>query len=225
MTPRQKEFLKLLTKGHDGEAPARTFERWAEMAFCSIAKTAELKPSEADDLEARYMRAVGQIEKRERVTDYCTMLALASMDIAETGREFLGPIVQHDDVRAVNAHVGQFFTPFDVSEMMAQMTLGDIPKTKPFLTIAEPAVGAGGMVLAAAKVLKAQSYPIDRVWFDATDLSLLCAQMAYIQMALAGLAGIVRHGNTLSLEFWGAWATPKAIDFIASHGWPHAKAA
>jgi hypothetical protein len=50
-----------------------------------------------------------------------------------------------------------------------------------------------------------------QVWFDGTDVSELCAHMTYIQMSAAGIAGVVRHGNTLTLEQWGAWMTEAAL--------------
>ena len=55
--------------------------------------------------------------------------------------------------------MGQFFTPYDVSRMMAEMTfdtVDEIIAEQGFVTVQEPACGAGGMIIAAADVIDAQ---------------------------------------------------------------------
>ncbi|VEB92810.1 Uncharacterised protein [Citrobacter koseri] len=83
---------------------------------------------------------------------------------------------------------GQFFTPWDVGIMMARMQLGNVADNfadKPFITLAEPACGAGCMVLAFATVLRDAGYSPHRyLWVSATDIDPLAAGMAYIQLTL-----------------------------------------
>ena len=77
--------------------------------------------------------------------------------------------------------------------MMAQISLGDADalfKEKPFITLAEPACGAGCMVLAYADVLNQAGYLSHRhLWVSATDIDPLAAGMAYLQLSLCGVAG------------------------------------
>lgn len=76
---------------------------------------------------------------------------------------------------------------------------------KPFLTLSEPACSAGCMVLAFADVLNQADYASHRyLWFSATDIDPLAADMAYIQLSLCGVAGESVIGNILSDEQrWG----------------------
>ena len=210
-------------QGDHSEAPSRAFERWAEMGYCALAKPAA-RPPEADKLEARYQRLADQIGPA-RVHVSAELLALVVEDLTETGgKDFLGGVAQHDDVRAVNQHAGQFFTPHDVSRLMAEMTLGDAAQlldAQPYLTIGEPASGAGGMLLAAVMVLKDAGVNVTtRVWIDATDVSAFCFHLTFIQLALVGCSGVARQGNTLSLEMYETALLPMSPLFLARHGWP-----
>ncbi|WP_080707958.1 MULTISPECIES: ArdC-like ssDNA-binding domain-containing protein [Erwiniaceae] len=84
------------------------------------------------------------------------------------------------------------------------MQLGDTEalfRDKPFITMSEPACGAGCMVLAFADVLQKAGWPPHRyLWVSATDIDPLAAGMAYIQLSLCGIAGEVVVGNTLANE-------------------------
>jgi len=54
---------------------------------------------------------------------------------------------------AGNKHFGQYFTPWNVAKMMAEMALADFKPPgpgEPPLTFMEPCVGSGVMILAAA---------------------------------------------------------------------------
>jgi type I restriction-modification system DNA methylase subunit len=137
LTQRQKDFVRELQQHHNGHAPYRVFEGWCEMAFCAMAKRTAATRKDADDLEARYMRLVGSLGDVSRFGD---MLGMLTLDIHENGRDFLGPIA--GEVSALNAGAGQFFTPFDVSYMMARMTLADCDLDKPEIRVCEPACGS-----------------------------------------------------------------------------------
>jgi type I restriction-modification system DNA methylase subunit len=105
--------------------------------------------------------------------------------------------------------------------MMAEMQLSDASEfiaDKGFITLSEPACGAGGMVLAAADVLAAQGHDVGQVLFvDATDISNTAFQMAYIQISLRGIAAEIHRGNTLSLEMFEHARTPAFFPFYAAH--------
>ena len=223
MTPRQTEFIKAMSD-HDGNAPYRTFEQFCEMAYCALAKPLASQAG-GEALEARYMRLVGVVGDA-RTRRFAELLGLMTLDLQETGADFLSAVVQDDRVNAVNKHCGQFFTPFEVCRLMAKMTCGDFKsdlKDKPYLSIGEPASGAGGMLLAIAQEAREQGIDITRrLWFDATDISQLCFYMTFIQMAAAGCAGVARCANTLAAydpEHERA-LTPGSAAFLMQHGWP-----
>ena len=93
-----------------------------------------------------------------------------------------------------------------------------------FITISEPAAGAGGMVLAVADVIEEQGFdPARHIWVEAVELSRATFHMAYVQIAARGVAGRVIHGNSLSLVTFDQAFTPAAPVFHALNGHPFAK--
>ena len=121
-----------------------------------------------------------------------------------------------------NVDIGQFFTPYDVARMMTMMSLQDagaLIAQNGFLTLQEPASGAGGMVLAAADTLQEQGFdPGLHMLVNTIDLSPLCFHMTFLQLTIRGIPALVEHGNTLSGErFTRAW-TPATTAFYLHHG-------
>ena len=86
------------------------------------------------------------------------------------------------------------------------MTFGNVEaqvKGKGILTVCEPAVGAGALVIASAEEVVSQGIdPRAHLQFDCTDISRDAFNMAYIQLSALGLQAVVRHGNTLTSEYW-----------------------
>lgn len=94
--------------------------------------------------------------------------------------------------------------------MMAKMTLGDlrdIPADRP-VTIAEPASGAGEMILASAQHFHYSGHSVLNMLVEATDVSYLATRMCHVQLSLWGIPAKIAPGNTLSRESWGQLYTP-----------------
>ena len=132
--------------------------------------------------------------------------------------DFLGEIA--GEAELLSKRGGQFFTPYHLCRAISKMTLGGIAtqfKEKGVITIAEPAVGAGALVIASAEEIASQGVnPAAYVQFDCTDVNRDAFNMAYIQLSALGLQAIVRHGNTLSDEYWEHRPTPQLRLF---HQW------
>ncbi len=110
-----------------------------------------------------------------------------------------------------NQNTGQFFSPPSISEMMAQINYGDELRVmkKPFVTLSEPACGAGGMVLAFVKAMLSYDHnPAEKLWVQCIDVDRVAAMMCYIQLSLWNVPAQVIVGNTLSLEFREKYFTP-----------------
>lgn len=94
----------------------------------------------------------------------------------------------------------QFFTPYDISRMIARMMLADCAHAKKggYVSICDPCAGSGGMLVAAFNVLRDQGMnPQTESWFEAQDISQDTALMCYVQMSLLGMAGRVIVGDSL----------------------------
>ena len=189
-----------------------------DMAVCAIRKKTLPPGPAADAIEAQYMAVV----KRNKVEDVRAMpelLAITTLAVQDGGCDFLGEVVVQLELRS--DHMGQFFTPYDLSRMMAEMTfdtVDEIIAEQGFVTVLEPACGAGGMIIAAADVIEAKGFDIGRqLYVDGTDLSPMCFRMSYIQASLRGIPATIRRGNTLSLEMFEQAMTPAFFGFYATH--------
>jgi hypothetical protein len=121
---------------------------------------------------------------------------------------------------------GQFFTPYNLCQMMASMAFGDDAKEtidrRGFITAAEPACGSGAMVIALADAMKSEGLNYQRqLHVTATDVDIRCVHMAYVQLSLMHIPAIIVHGNTITMEQFGIWHTPAHIlggwDFRLRH--------
>ncbi len=110
-----------------------------------------------------------------------------------------------------STHTGQFFTPPELSELMARLSYGDALATldKPFVTLQEPACGAGGMVLAFVKAMLSHGHnPAERLWAHCQDVDRLAALMCYLQLSLWHVPAVVVVGNTLAMKAREVFYTP-----------------
>ena len=108
--------------------------------------------------------------------------------------------------------LGQYFTPAPIAACMARMTVHDldldaVPASR-FVTVLEPASGAGAMLLAVCDAVATDFGPdaLRRFSLTAIDLDPLCAQMTACQLlangAFHGAVGelLVYRGNALSAD-------------------------
>lgn len=85
----------------------------------------------------------------------------------------------------------------------------EVIEKKGYFSLMEPACGSGGMVLAAARVIKEKGYePSEVLYFRAQDIDDRCFKMAYIQTTVARLSGHVVLGDTLKMETRKVMPTP-----------------
>ena len=117
-----------------------------------------------------------------------------------------------------NSKTGQFFTPYDVSKMCAEVAINEklvkeaIEQDR-ILTLSEPACGSGGMVIAAVDVLYNKyhfNYSRNLV-VECSDIDSRCVYMTYLQLGLAGIPAVIFKRDTLSMETWERWETPAYI--------------
>lgn len=164
-----------------------------------------------DALEKEYLGIIGNYQKQDQL-QFPKLLAHL-VELLEFGpRDVLGNLFEALELNSKDK--GQFFTPQPISEFMAQIvgnediSLGD----KPFITLSEPACGAGGMVLAFVKQMQQAGYnPAERLWVQAIDVDRLAALMCYVQLSLWHVPAEVIVGNTLSMELRELWYTPAHI--------------
>ncbi len=168
-----------------------------------------------EKLEAEYMGIV-QCYTKEEAISFSHLLAMLVNMLEPAPRDVLGTHFMELDFGGT--HNGQFFTPHHVSEMMALIGYGEQLENLdvPFVTLCEPACGAGGMVLAFVKVLIDKGHnPAKKLWVRCQDIDRTAALMCYVQLALWHVPAAVIVGNTLANECREVFYTPAHY----LHGW------
>jgi type I restriction-modification system DNA methylase subunit len=102
-------------------------------------------------------------------------------------------------------HTGQYFSPSPISQLLAKISHGNNLSQladHAFITLSEPACGAGGMVLAFAKEMLEHGHnPAEKLWAQCIDIDRTAALMCYIQLSLWNIPAQIIIGNTLSGEY------------------------
>ncbi|MFP1908377.1 N-6 DNA methylase [Lonsdalea quercina] len=193
----EKAFVSLFNQTARYHKRHKVFE---DFVSCSVIAL-ENRLCFSQKREDKYMRIISGYEKTD-VGRLAQLLAHVVNGLQAGFCDFLGRVFMQLELG--DKYRGQFFTPWEISLMMAKIQLGDVNKVfkqRPFIMLSEPACGAGCMVLAYADVLNQAGYASHRhLWVSATDVDPLAAGMAYIQLSLCGVAGEVVIGNSLSNE-------------------------
>jgi type I restriction-modification system DNA methylase subunit len=205
MVDHKKQFISIFNETARYHHRNKVFRDFITLAAASIHNGINCN----DELEKEYMETVRQYEEKD-AERMAMLLAEVVMGLEAESGDFLGSLYM--TLELGEAARGQFFTPFCVSRMMAEMQLGDIDSLladKPFFTVYEPASGSAGMLLAIAEVLREKGFnPTRHLWVSCTDIDPVASGMAYIQLSLMGIAGEVVTDNALSGERRRVMYTP-----------------
>ncbi|WP_416776305.1 N-6 DNA methylase [Xenorhabdus budapestensis] len=193
-TDYQQEFISLFNQTARYQPRYQVFRDFCHCAMAAIHN----KYCFSEELEQFYLKTIRKYA-REDVDRIVKLFSTTVLALAEAPGDFLGTVFMRLELG--NKHLQQFFTPWSVARMMAEIQLQDVSarlQEKPFVTLYEPACGAGCMTLAAADVLREQGHdPLCSLWVSAIDIDPLAAVMAYVQLSLAGIPAAVTVGNAL----------------------------
>jgi hypothetical protein len=202
----KKEFISIFNKISISHSPFTLFSDFCYMAAMALKQPVPGQYSQEHEDSFLSVEKKYSLKERENFPGLinCVIEAL-EMDCSD----FLGSVYM--DLGFGNVRAGQFFTPDHVTQMMAEMSLHDAKgsiEKKGFITICDPCVGAGSMLLAAAKVLKSQEIDFQsKALFYGTDIDRTCFHMAFIQLSLIGAPCVVSLGDSLAQTFQEHWKT------------------
>jgi N-6 DNA Methylase len=223
--PHKHTIVELMRGLFSRHNPYKVFTDFVEIS--AIALSNGLDRAQFQKREKRYLDIVKGYT-REELNDFCRMFAelvlcyeqrvtalgaagLKPDGFADVG-DVLGSIFSLLEIG--NDRLGQFFTPYSISAMMARMILSEDELREKtlsngFVTVLEPACGAGGMVIAVAEMVHKLGFNYQKqmhAW--CVDKDPCCVHMAYLQLSLLGIPATVVHGNSLTNETWDTWYTP-----------------
>lgn len=213
MNDKVKEMLKIVDKFNFSHNRHELLSDCFECFAICISNLVD-KPQFAAR-EKRYLEIVSKYSKSELDTmaELFATIWEALTQMPQTGifDDYLGQLYMASDTG--NKKAGQYFTPYDVSKISAELAIEhkQIDTKKDIITMYEPACGSGGMILAFADVLQTE-HQINYAAHSfvlAGDIDSRCVHMCYIQLSLAGIPAIIEQRNALTMELLGGiWKTP-----------------
>ena len=187
--------------------------------FLALSTYAIMQPFyRSSEIEQKYLNIIGKYNK-EQANDFSQMLALLVNALEEKYQDFLGQVYMQLNIS--NKASGQFFTPYNVSKLMAEINFNETQKQlgdNRILTVSEPCCGSGGIIIAFAETMKNKGYNYQHQLFvEAIDIDEMCFQMTYIQLSLYGIPARVMLGDTLAYKFSKTIYTP--MYFVNGFAW------
>lgn len=189
---------------------SQVFRDFCELSALAIRNSVDDRGR--DEREARYAEIVKGYTAEE-VDRFARLLAELTIELSTGLSDALGHLYMSLDLG--NERLGQFFTPYEVSQLMARLTVGEVTQAlakQPFVTVHEPASGSGGMIIALADALREEGVNYQRkLHVVAVDLDVTAVHMTYVQLSLLHVPATVIHGNMLTLEQREVWPTPAHV--------------
>lgn len=205
----EKEFLDIFNRLCYSRS---SWQVWADLISaiaCSLSNAADRTPEHFDAREKEYAQCIERLGSVEAPAEILCIIVMALEN--EPDQDFLGKMYMN--LNLGNHWKGQFFTPYSVCKLMSQITAGKADRQieeQGYISICDPACGAGATLIAAANNMKSSKYNFqNHVLFVGQDIDRVVAQMCFIQLSLLGCAGYICVGNTLTNPLTGHVLFPK----------------
>ena len=210
----KKDFLKVFDRfGYKYSK----WEVWQDFLYLAAASMANVFPTvERKEREERYLSIISKYPK-ELQESFPELLAIVVMAFKENPeQDFLGELYHRLNLQ--QHQKGQFFTPYHICEFMSEIQMIDQEvegksEEKEFITVSDPACGAGAMLIAFANVARKHKINFQtEVLFYAQDIDLTAALMCYVQLSVLGCSAFVIVGDSLAKPGFHpdnqVWCTP-----------------
>ena len=177
------------------------WEVWTDfitISACAIANSVDRCTAEAWDREQEYRKCESRLGGKDIAASMLSDVIMALTENPE--QDFLGSLFM--TLNLGNHWKGQFFTPYHICDMMAEINLhdaSDIIEKQGFVSINDSACGAGAMLIAASNVLRKHKINFQQnALFVAQDIDRVAGLMCYIQLSLLGCPGYVVIANSIT---------------------------
>ncbi|WP_432263574.1 N-6 DNA methylase [Cupriavidus sp. TMH.W2] len=216
----QLEIVNLL---REAAYRRRISEVWTDFVALAAITFAQIDRRGHAEREAEYLRIVGRYTREEfgaLVGAFARLPLAFEANVGPGGvpihfADILGEIYMALDLG--NNAMGQFFTPGEVSKLVAAMTMdresmeAHIAR-KGFISVHEPAMGSGAMLIQVAAVMAEAGLNYQRhLVAVGVELSIIALHMSYVQLTLLHIPAVLICGNSLTLEHSSVWYTPAYI--------------
>lgn len=193
----KKEFMQVFKELCHSRS---SWQVWADLITaiaCSIANAVDRSEPRHSAREKEYescIKRLGGVEKPAQ----CFAIIVQALE-RNPEQDFLGSLYM--ELELGNHWKGQFFTPMSISNMMSEITCGEIDgqiEEKGYISVCDPACGAGSTLIATVNVMKKAGHNFqNHVLFVGQDIDRIAGMMCYIQLSLLGCAGYICIADTL----------------------------
>lgn len=197
----KKEIIKILNGMSGKYSGYEIFTDWIRLLALSIEQITHMIYDKVwQEREQLYLDTIKRYDNAEQ-----EQLAIMTARLIETLDDGLDDVLGRIYMEAElgSRIAGQFFTPFHLSLLAAQIGLAeDIERYKSGeidrITLNEPSCGGGAMIIASAKVLQESGINYQQALdVVAQDLDWKGVYMCYVQLSLFGISAICVQGDTL----------------------------
>lgn len=210
MDDHHRAFTKLFQENCHRHRPHAVFSDFCEMAALTVSNSVDRV--QYQPREERYLQIAKGYERAE-LERFAQMLACVTEALEDGTHDCLGKLFMALEMS--NHWKGQYFTPWELCGLMARVTLTGAREqiqARGYITVSEPAAGAGAMVIAVADALREQGFNYQKcMHVTAVDVDPTAAHMCYLQLSLLHVPAIVVVGNSLTLEERSYWYTPAHV--------------
>lgn len=179
--------------------PYQIFTDWISMMALSIHNSCKVFHDEIYTEREKMYLDIAKKYSTEHLKTMGDMLGALTICLEEKFGDILGDIYMK--AGCGNKNTGQFFTPYHLSYLTANMIYGSqfshFNKNEQ-IEINEPSTGGGGMMIAICQVAKENGINYQKNFhIVAQDLDWNGVYMTYVQLSLLGVRAVVVQGDTL----------------------------
>lgn len=208
----QTEFAKVFA---DLCQRKSSWEVWADfiaMAAISISNVFDREGKSHEEREKQYIRTIkGYNEAEQQVFPKLFALMIDALE-DEPDQDFLGEMFM--GLNLGNHWRGQFFTPYNVCRMIAEMQIDGIEsrvERQGWVGVHDPCCGAGALLIAARNAMVRRKLGPTTALYVAQDIDRTAALMCYLQLSLLGCAGYVVVADSILYPIAGPSSSPLLI--------------
>lgn len=201
----KQEFLKIFREMCYSRSAWQVWADLISMIACTLANSTD--PNKNGDRYLEREKEFKQCEERLGGVDkpaQCMAVIVQALE-RNPEQDFLGELFM--ELELGNHWKGQFFTPYCVCKAMANIAVGEAERQigeKGYISVCDPACGAGATLIAAVSEMKLSKYNFqNHVLFVGQDVDRVAGLMCYIQLSLLGCAGYICIGDTLTNPLTG----------------------
>ena len=209
----KKAIIEKINKLSGCRSPYEVFCDWVKCSAISLQNNCSTHNKIWEEREKQFLQTISPYG--ESGSEFADMLGILSMALEDNIDDVLGKVYMESELG--NKGTGQFFTPFHVSRMCAELELQK-EDGKRKITISEPSCGAGGMIIASAAVLNDRGINYQNCLdVVAQDLDWKAVYMCYVQLSLLGIRAVVAQGDTLSEPYVSGKTNPERIFYTPKY--------